>query len=43
MCLLDEKLDRQENEKIGRLEENKGNNEYINNKGSTDVVNVNHE
>ena len=43
VCLLDEKLDRQENEKIGRLEENKGNNEYINNKGSTDVVNVNHE
>ena len=39
MCLLDEKLDRQEIENIGRLKEKKEN-EELDNKGSTDVVNV---
>ena len=38
VCLLDEKLDRQEVEKSGRLKEKKENDEI--NKGSTDVVNV---
>ena len=39
VCLLDEKLDRQEIENIGRLKEKKEN-EELDNKGSTDVVNV---
>ena len=39
VCLLDEKLDRQEIENIGRLKE-KNENDNINIKESTDVVNV---